>query len=179
MEIDLSKFYRALAPRPAVLISTIDKDGNSNAAPFSFVSPVSLEPPLVLFCSQHKHDTLANTRATGEFVINMVPEGIKNQVYGCSRKLPAGESEIRETGLKEKPSEKVGPPGVAEGIGWFECKVLFEKEAGDHVIVVGEVLRAEVRDEFAKDGFDLLSAKPLMHVSGREFTIAERIIYAE
>ena len=47
MELDLEKFYKALAPRPTVLVTTVNPEGKVNAAPFSFVTPVSMNPPLI------------------------------------------------------------------------------------------------------------------------------------
>ena len=48
MELEVTNFYEILSLRCTVLISTADKDGKSNTAPFSFVTPVSSNPPLAL-----------------------------------------------------------------------------------------------------------------------------------
>jgi flavin reductase (DIM6/NTAB) family NADH-FMN oxidoreductase RutF len=43
--------------------------------------------------------------------------------------------------------------------------------------VVGRVVNAECRDEFVKQGqFDISQAKPTMHIAGRRFAVAEKII---
>ena len=60
MKVDNEKFYKLLTPRPAVLVTTISPDGIPNAAPFSFVMPVSIEPPLIAFASDPTHDTVKN-----------------------------------------------------------------------------------------------------------------------
>jgi len=39
MKLELSMWYKILAPRSVVLVSTVNNDGVSNAAPFSFVMP--------------------------------------------------------------------------------------------------------------------------------------------
>ncbi|MDI6821357.1 MAG: flavin reductase family protein [Actinomycetota bacterium] len=176
MKLELGNFYKILAPRPAVLISTIDARGRTNAAPFSFVMPVSRTPPLIAFALAPQRHTLANIRETREFVVNIAPEEILDELWICGKSFPKGVSEIRESGLTERKSKIVKAPGIEECIGWFECTLEFEKEAGDHVIVVGRVLNAEVKDEFFREGeFDLLKAKPLMHLGGENFAIPERI----
>ncbi|MGZ7095643.1 MAG: flavin reductase, partial [Methanobacterium sp.] len=48
-EIDKKNAYKILAPRPTIIVSTVDKKGNVNAAPFSFTMPVSMDPPLIAF----------------------------------------------------------------------------------------------------------------------------------
>ncbi len=174
MEIELSGFHQVLAPRTTALITTLDKEGRANAAPFSLVSPVSFDPPLVMFAAKSKRDTLANARETGEFVLNMVPEELLDKLWICSKSFPAGVSEIAEAGLTERKSRVVKAPSIEECVAWVECRYEWEKEAGDHIMVVGSVVHAECKDEFVKgDQYDVAGAKPLLHIRGRRFVPAD------
>lgn len=57
--------------------------------------------------------------------------------------------------------------------------MVFEKEAGDHILVVGKVMNAEVKEAFIEgDKFNVSQAKPIMHISERRFVAAERIVHA-
>jgi len=180
MKLETENFYQILSPRCTVLISTIDKEGRPNAAPFSFVTPVSSNPPLVLFAAAPKRHTLANVRETCEFVLNIVSEKLLDNLWICSQAFPKGVNEIREAGLTERKSAQVKPPGIEECVGWVECQLEFEKEAGDHILVVGKVVNVECKDEFRSRGqFDISRAKPLMHIGGRRFAVAEREIQPE
>lgn len=163
-----------------MLISTVDKAGKVNAAPFSFVTPVSSNPPLVLFAATTARHTLANVRETGDFVLNIVPEELLDKLWVCSKAFPKGVNEIAEAGLTERKSKRVKPPSIEECVGWIECQLEFEKVAGDHILVVGKVVSVECKDEFMKQNeFDISKAKPVMHIRGRRFVAAERIIRAE
>jgi len=180
VEIALSGFYEILSPRCTVLISTVDKKGNANAAPFSFVTPVSVNPPLLLFAAAPARHTLANARETGDFVFNVVPEGLLDKLLVCSKAFPENISEIAEAGLTERKSKQVQAPSIEECIGWIECKYEFEQEAGDHILVIGRVVHAECKDEFtARERFDVAKARPVMHVKGRRFVVAETVVEAE
>jgi len=177
MEIKPTGFYEIMSPRCTVLISTADREGRANAAPFSFVTPVSSDPPLVLFASAPQRHTLANVRETSDFVLNIVPEGLLDKLWVCSKAFPKGVSEIKEAGLTERKSKLVKAPSIEECAGWIECRLEFEKEAGDHVLVVGRVVHAECKDEFTKGTeFDVSKAKPVMHIRGRRFAVAERVV---
>jgi len=177
MEISPSGFYEILSPRCTVLISTVDKEGRANAAPFSFVTPVSSNPPLLLYASAPQRHTLANTREIGDFVLNIVPEALLDRLWVCSKAFPKGVSEIEQAGLTERKSKKVKSPSIEECAGWIECTLEFEKEAGDHILVVGRVVHAECKDEFARKGeFDISRAKPVMHIRGKRFAVAERVV---
>ncbi len=177
MKLEIKDWYRAMAPRLTVLVSTIDGEGNHNAAPFSFCMPVSVDPPLVAIASAHKRHTLANIRETKQFVINIPGEWLVAAVWKCADPLPKGESELVATGLTAGESEFVKAPYIADCAVYFECELAWEKDAGDHVVVVGRVLNAVVKDEFWVDGkLNWQEALPLLHIGGRHFTVAEREI---
>jgi flavin reductase (DIM6/NTAB) family NADH-FMN oxidoreductase RutF len=176
MELEPKKFYRFLSPRPAVLLTTIDRDKNVNAAPFSFVMPVSMDPPLLAVSIGVKQITMSDIRDTREFVVNVPPEGILDKFWACSQERTPGMDQLRKVGFTEVPSAKVLAPSVGECTVWFECFLEFEKELGDHVLVVGRVVNLTVKDEvIGKDGnIDMKKAASLMHVSGQKFAVAER-----
>ena len=68
MLIELDKWYKIMAPRTTVLVSTVDAQGRTNAAPFSFVMPVSGKPPILAVAMAPTRHTLANIKETGDFV---------------------------------------------------------------------------------------------------------------
>ncbi|MHB0976479.1 MAG: flavin reductase family protein [Candidatus Aquicultorales bacterium] len=172
MNVDLTKFYRVLAPRPAVIITTVSPEGFVNAAPYSFVTPISMDPPILAFAAAPKRHTLKNARQSGEFIVNIPGEGVLDKLYITSKAFPEGVNEIEEAGLTEAKAAKVRPPRVAECSGWIECKFREQSALGDHVLVIGDVVYAEVADGNATDGeFDISKAMPLLHVSGRHFAI--------
>ncbi|HIE33546.1 MAG TPA: flavin reductase family protein [Candidatus Altiarchaeales archaeon] len=176
MHLDVENFYRVLAPRPVVLVSTVDGEGRVNAAPFSFVMPVSMNPPLVAFASGHDKDTLSNIRETKEFVVNIPPKEILENLWVCGNGFPRGVNEIEESGLAEEKSETVKAPRIKECIGWFECKLESEVDVGDHIIVIGKIINAEVKDSLIDENGNLdIRAGNLMHIGGREFAICEKI----
>ncbi len=180
MKVDLSYWYKILSPRAVVLISTISKEGASNAAPFSFVMPASVEPPMIAFASDPEHHTISNIRDTRDFVVNIPSADMLNQLWTCGEDFPKGVSEIEKAGLTEKKSKKIKSPKVAEALAQFECKLEAMYEAGDHILVVGRILDVEVkRGIFVKGKYNVLKARPLSHLGGNEFTLPERIIRAK
>ena len=72
------RLVEVVVPRPIALVSTVDEEGRSNLAPFSFFTVVSSNPPCLAFAPQRSgrtgelKDTLLNARATGEFVVAVV-----------------------------------------------------------------------------------------------------------
>jgi flavin reductase (DIM6/NTAB) family NADH-FMN oxidoreductase RutF len=150
-----------IVPRPVALVSTIDRDGARNVAPFSFFSGVGSNPPTVLFCpslrssGDHRKDTLRNVEQTGEFVINIVSEAIAGAANATAADVGPEVDEFELAGLTAISSEIVRPPRVAESPAQMECKLLeiiFTKQApGAGVIVLGEIVRLHVRADLEEN----------------------------
>jgi DNA-binding transcriptional LysR family regulator len=70
-----------VVPRPIALVSTLSPSGVVNAAPYSFFNAFSENPALIVLGLQHNDDgtpkdTTRNIHVSGEFVVNLVDEGV-------------------------------------------------------------------------------------------------------
>src|SRR5437867_4801976 len=108
-----------VTPRPIAWVTTVDREGRVNLAPFSFFNAFGANPPVVVFSPTlrrdgTKKDTLRNLEANGEFVLNAAVEPLATQINLSSKEIAHGESEVELTGLHVLPSTKVKPPRIAE-----------------------------------------------------------------
>ncbi|MFN4258694.1 MAG: flavin reductase family protein [Gemmataceae bacterium] len=156
--------YHALVgivtPRPIAWVTSVDRDGRVNLAPFSFFNAFGANPPVVVFSPTRRRDgstkdTLHNVEATGEFVLNAAVESLAEQINLSSKELPPGQSEVELTGLRLQPSLKVKPPRLVETPVSMECKVHQILPIGDGPIsanlVIGEVLMIHIADNVLDD----------------------------
>ena len=126
-------FYQFLigsvAPRPIAFVSTMDKEGNTNLAPFSFFNAFSSKPPIVVFSVGKRvqdgttKDTLSNVEETMECVINMVSHSIVRQMTLTAVNYPKGVNEFEKAGLTPLASDMVRPFRVKESPVQLECRV--------------------------------------------------------
>ena len=96
-----SEFYpwliRCIVPRPIAWVSTISREGVHNLAPFSFFTAITTEPPTLCFApgrhavTGRKKDTLVNIEATGDFVVNVVPEELAPAMNETATDFPHGD----------------------------------------------------------------------------------------
>lgn len=150
----------SLSPLPIAFISTVGEDGVFNAAPFSFVSPVSTKPPILCVSfglkKGQKKDTVRNIEYTGDFVVNIVDNALLKPAIQTSADYPSNIDEIKQVGLTSIPSIKVKSPRIAEAPISLECKVMFSLELGDGInlrkVVFGEIVLFHVKDEVCSDG---------------------------
>ena len=173
MKIDPKNSYKFLV-RPVIVVSTISKNGISNAAPFSFNSPISFSPPIFGFSCNPQHDTWKNIKENNEFVVNIVGEDFGPLMSILERDFPYEVSEIEKAGLTTQKSTKVRPPRIKEAYAWLECRMMDNREIGDHIWISGEVIEAEIKDEFFDDVIDIEKSRPLSHISGKFFGVNPR-----
>jgi flavin reductase (DIM6/NTAB) family NADH-FMN oxidoreductase RutF len=161
MELDLEnqfadRAYPILAslvtPRPIALVTTISPDGKINAAPFSFFNLLGANPPILAFAPGDRDngtpkDTALNTRATHEFVVNLVDEAIAEAMNQCATSLPYGENELNHAGLHTAPSIIVKPPRIAESPASLECVEWGTLQIGGNRVIIGLIKRLHLRDE--------------------------------
>lgn len=152
--------YRVLVdcvqPRPIGFISTVDKAGRPNLAPYSFFNLVSANPPVCFYSPSiqgrggGKKHSLLNVEEVPEFVHNVCTEDVARRMNQAAFPYERGESEFAPAGLTPEPSELVRPPRVAESPVHLECRVVDIKSFGDHPgagsVVFGEIVLVHVRD---------------------------------
>src|SRR3954447_18756729 len=109
-----SPFKAIVAPRPIGWISTRDREGRVNLAPYSFFNAFSEEPPIVGFSSNGRKDSLRNAEETGEFVANLATRALASAMNLTSAAVPPGVDEMAMAGLTAAPCRIVSAPRVAE-----------------------------------------------------------------
>ena len=178
-----SIFNAIVAPRPIGWVSSSGPDGRVNLAPFSHFNLVSTAPAALMFsCNtpsdRAEKDTVANVRATGEFVTNLVSRELAEAMNRTSTPLPHGDDEFELAGLAKASSVRVRPPRVAASPAAFECRLLQlvtvdPEEAGDtpSTIVIGRIVGVHIADGFltAHGRFDTARARPLARLGGDQY----------
>jgi flavin reductase (DIM6/NTAB) family NADH-FMN oxidoreductase RutF len=152
----------AIVPRPIAWVSSMDKTGNLNLAPFSYFTAVSTDPMTLLFCPgwsssrQRMKDTLYNIREMPEFVINIVDEATKEAMNLTATEFEADVDEFEWAGVTSAPSQTIQVPRVAEAPIAFECKlqqiVVIKEGPGGGAAVFGEVQAVYVRQDLMENG---------------------------
>ena len=165
----------ALVPRPIAWVTTVDSEGRTNAAPFSFFAGISSSPPLLGVSVGKRRDgtpkdTLANARATGEMVVNVVPYAMRDEMAATAGSFAPGVSEIEEVGLRTAPAEVVSVPLLVDARVSFECKVDRVIDFGGTSMIVGRIVRFHADDELVEDGRVLFrKLRPIGRLGGDEY----------
>tara|TARA_B100001248_G_scaffold253576_1_gene230980 strand:- start:1606 stop:2499 length:894 start_codon:yes stop_codon:yes gene_type:complete len=151
----------AVVPRPICFASTVDENGNSNLAPFSFFNVFSSNPPIAVFSpsrsgrtGNHK-DTFNNIQKVREVVINMVNYSMAEQMSLASSPYSAEVDEFVKSGFNKVKSDLVQPHRLKESPVQFECKVLEIKQLGNKGgagnLIICEILKIHISIDVLDD----------------------------
>lgn len=152
-DVNPYKLLTALVvPRPIAWVSTLDAEGRGNLAPHSFFTVASGRPPVVLFSSLGRKDTVRNIEETGEFVISLTSESLLDQVNDSSAPFQHGEDEAAQLGIRTEQSATVQPPRVAASPSSIECRLDRIVVVGHAFVVFGAVTAITVVDEALVEG---------------------------
>lgn len=117
-------------------------EGASHAMTVNWMTQISFEPPMIAVAIERESRTLPMVRGAGAFAISIFPTGAR-QVAGRlgrhSRNVPD-----KLDGVSHHPGPLSGAPILDEATGWLECRVQREVDAGDHVLMVAEVVEVGV-----------------------------------
>ncbi|MGW3291003.1 flavin reductase family protein [Streptomyces sp. NPDC001002] len=183
--------YRLLTasvlPRPIAWVSTVSADGVDNLAPHSFFTVSSVTPPIVQFTSVGRKDSLRNVEATGQFVVNLAPEPLVEEVNRTATDFPHGVSEFDAVGVAREPGARVKASRVAGSPVALECELHSTLRLGDSTVVFGRVVHIAVDESVLDDDGhpEVTRMRPLARLGKDEWsTLGEvldlrRIRYAD
>jgi flavin reductase (DIM6/NTAB) family NADH-FMN oxidoreductase RutF len=170
----------SIIPRPIAFVTSLSSEGVLNAAPYSYFTIVTANPPMVAISVQRKQgvskDTSRNAIDTGAFVVHISDETYISQINQTAAALPPDESEVALAGLTPIESVKVAVPGIAEASIRMECVLEQAIPLGgtDGVpaadLLIGRVVYFHVADSLYKDGhIDPLGLKPVSRLAGSSY----------
>jgi flavin reductase (DIM6/NTAB) family NADH-FMN oxidoreductase RutF len=186
--LDVEQRYKFLTgsvvPRPIALVTSVGENGVVNAAPFSQFIIICSDPAMLGFVASKgprgEKDTLANIRASREYVINTVSEPLAEQVQHCSIPYPPEVSEVEMAGFGLLPSVRVAAPRIRQSRLQFECRLHRMEHfgiGGRSTLIVGEVLLVHAAPGVLNGHrVDHARLEPLGRIGGRRYCRTSQII---
>ncbi len=148
--------FTMLSPVPAVMVSCCapDKDAKPNIITIAWAGTVNSDPPMVSISVQkrrYSYDMIVNS---GEFVVNLVGVDACEAMDYCGVKSGRDTDKWADCHLTAIPANGLEfAPAIKECPGYLACKVKQTIELGSHVMFIGQVVGAQVREElFDADG---------------------------
>jgi flavin reductase len=129
-----------------VTIITVDEDGEIHGMTANAFSSVSLDPPLVLVCVDHRAKTHAHLHARKRFGVNVLSSTQQaiSEYYAQSSEF---EKHQHAEGAGARFTRTAHGTPVLEGaLAYLECRLHSAQPAGDHTIFIAEVEHVELHE---------------------------------
>lgn len=163
-------FTGIIGPRPIGWISSMDKAGHLNLAPYSFFNGFQYNPHILGFSSTSWKDSVANVQETGEFVWNLATMDLAEAMNATAASVSRETNEFELAGLTPIPSRSVRVPRVGESRAAMECKLIeivalkdLEGKSAGAWLVIGQVVGVHIDRSLLKDGiYQTADARPIL-----------------
>jgi flavin reductase len=114
---------------------TVLVDGEATGLTVSSLVPLSLEPPLVGIALRRHAALHELLREAGAFALSILASGQEHLAQHFARGVPPIGL---WTGIETTTGE-LGAPLIEGALGWLECRLASEVDAGDHTFFIGSV----------------------------------------
>ena len=138
------RFKQVLARWATGVTIVTSRDGDTvHGMTVSAFTEVSVTPPLVLVCADKQSNTNRIIAASKLFAVNI----LAHDQSSLSDKFASKKLESERFVDLDYTTGETGAPLITGAAAHLDCRVVAEHDHGDHVVYVGEVLGAQVRDE--------------------------------
>ena len=141
MDNDAKKTALRMIPYGIYVLTARDDEGAIAAGTVNWVTQTSFDPPLVAIGVKSDSQLYGTLKKTGTFALNMLGKGQQGPAFAFFKPSEPGEGTI--SGEPYSDGE-TGAPILGNAPASVECKVAEIVERGDHHIVIGEVVAAQV-----------------------------------
>ena len=178
MTKELFKGSILFGPVPAVLVTTIDREGNPNVFTVGWTGVACSHPPLVTIAVRKERLSHENISAIGEFVINLTTKEMAKMTDFCGCRSGRKVDKIKHFDLELEPGTDVKVPSLKKSPVVLECKVRSVTELGSHDLFVAEIVRNKVESSLIdKNGtIQLGQAGLLAYCHGEYFSLSRHPI---
>jgi flavin reductase len=181
--VDVSAFRKAMGsfPTGVTVVTVASGDGHMHGLTVNSMhgltvnsfSSVSLDPMLVLVCLNETSRAIGLIERTAAFAVNVLSAGQQDvSRWFANQHRPTGPAMF--DGVPFEPGA-TGCPVLAGAAASFECRLRQSYRAGDHLIVLGEVVALAHRPQLEPLIFHAGTYKALDHESRRGRTTAPRL----
>lgn len=134
MDNELRALFREI-PSPVGVV-TLEAEGQAAGLTVGSLVTLSVDPPLVGIALRRDAALHELLRDAGSFAISILAQGQEHLAQHFARGVPPIGLWV---GIETTPGE-LGAPLLEGAVGWIECRLGPDLQAGDHTFFVGEVV---------------------------------------
>lgn len=178
IEVPLEQANRIINSGQVILVSSAFEK-RANIITLAWNMPLSHKPPLMCISITKKRFSYELIKKSGEFAVNIPSIDLFDEMYYCGTHSGRDTDKFKETNLTGVKANKLAhAPLIKECIGHLECRLNYEREVGDHVLIIGDIVAASAEKELFDIKWKVDKTKLIYHLGDKFFTTSEKVIVA-
>jgi flavin reductase (DIM6/NTAB) family NADH-FMN oxidoreductase RutF len=125
-------------------VVTVTHDGEEHGMTANWITQASFEPPMLAVAIENSSRTIGLIRDAHHFAVSLLTTEQRDLAGKLGRSSEQAPQKLR--GVKTKPAPVAQTPVLTDAVGWVECRAVASLPAGDHTLVLGEILAAGVEN---------------------------------
>ncbi|WP_047042731.1 flavin reductase family protein [Vibrio mexicanus] len=178
-------FTQTVTPRPVAWVLTDSGSKNYNLAPFSYFTPISSNPPIMMFSVGKKpngdvKDTVRNVKEKQKLVIHIASADHAKLVTESAATLDHGDSEVTANDIELVPFDDFELPRIKDCAVAFACTLFEVQEIGEtpQSLVFAKVEKVYVAESISTQNGDRITIdakalNPLARLGGAQYAILD------
>ena len=126
-------------------VVTVAADGEEHGMTANWLTQAAFEPPMIVVAIENASKTIAMVRDAHHFAVNLLLTAQRDLAGKLGKSSDQAPQKLK--GIKTKPAPVSGVPVLLDALGWVECRVVATLPAGDHTLVLGEIVAAGIEHE--------------------------------
>lgn len=132
-------------PRQVILVTS--RHETDNVMTCSWHMPVSFKPELYAVAIGKTRHTLKIIEKSNVFAVNFISEDMEDIAVNVGRNSGFRKDKFAMFKIDKEECERIDCPVIKGCLAHLECKVINKLEAGDHVIILGEVVNRKINKQ--------------------------------
>lgn len=126
-------------------VITVAHGGEDHGMTANWLTQAAFDPPMAVVAIENTSKTIGMIRDSHHFAINLLLTGQRDLAAKLGRSSERAPQKLK--GIRTKPAPVSGTPVLGDALGWVECRVVATLPAGDHTLVLGEIVGAGVEHD--------------------------------
>lgn len=149
-QTEYSEAIKTKYPEPVVIAIAKDEKGKANPVTIGWSMIASGEPPMMAIALAATHYSTEAIRQSKCFTLVYPSVEMANDAMFFGSHSGRNTDKFKESNCKTEPAKEIDSLLLTDAVANFECTLVSETIAGDHVIFIGQIVTAHINEEQKK-----------------------------
>jgi flavin reductase (DIM6/NTAB) family NADH-FMN oxidoreductase RutF len=148
--VDFDTAVKTKYPEQLVIAVAKDKKGKANPITLGWTMIASGEPAMLAIAVHQGHYSVGTIRHSKCFTVSYPSAQMADAALFFGKHSGRDTDKFAKFPCKTSPAVRIDSLLLDDAVANFECGLVWEKQAGDHIIFIGEVIACHINTEPVK-----------------------------